>query len=134
MGLAAALLVRRWYPERKIVAVADRTCASLKLLDRCRKLRSPITFITRLRLDAALYEPASHLATPVRWEGPASRARLPNLSIVAEDPATEWTPRSWWPTATANKSVPWKWFLLPPSGTVRDYPPYPPALGDDPRP
>src|SRR3712207_4834346 len=47
------LLVRRWYPQRKIVAVADRAYASLKLLERCRKLRNPITFITRLRLDAA---------------------------------------------------------------------------------
>ena len=32
------LLVRRWQPERQIVAVADSTYASLKLLDRCRKL------------------------------------------------------------------------------------------------
>ena len=30
------MLVRRWYPEREIVAVADSTYASLKLLDRCR--------------------------------------------------------------------------------------------------
>src|SRR3990170_8943679 len=52
------LLVRRWYPQREIVAVADRAYASLKLLARCRKLRKPITFITRLRLDAALYESA----------------------------------------------------------------------------
>jgi hypothetical protein len=52
------LLIRRWYPQREIVAVADRAYASLKLLNRCRKLRGPITFITRLRLDAALYEPA----------------------------------------------------------------------------
>jgi hypothetical protein len=37
------LLVRRWHPERKIVAVADRTYASLKLLDRCRRLSEPIT-------------------------------------------------------------------------------------------
>jgi len=36
------------------VAVADRAYASLKLLERCRKLSNPITFITRLRLDAAL--------------------------------------------------------------------------------
>ena len=48
------LLVRRWYPEREIVAVADGGYASLKLLDRCRSLSNPITFITRLRLDAAL--------------------------------------------------------------------------------
>ena len=50
------LLVRRWHPEREIVvAVADGGYASLKLLlDRWRSLGNPITFITRLRLDAAL--------------------------------------------------------------------------------
>jgi len=58
------LLVRRWCPEREIVAVADGGYASLKLLDRCRRLKRPITFITRLRLDAALYEPA-----PPRYPG-----------------------------------------------------------------
>jgi DDE superfamily endonuclease len=83
-------LVRRWYPKREIVAVADRAYASLKLLDRCRKPRNPITFITRLRLDAALYEPA-----PPRRPGQIGRSRLkgerlPNLSVVAEDPASVW--------------------------------------------
>jgi hypothetical protein len=86
------LLVRRWYPEREIVAVADGTYSSLRLLDRCRRLRKPITFITRLRLDAALYEPA-----PPRHPGQIGRPRLkgerlPNLSVVAEDPTTDWTP------------------------------------------
>jgi hypothetical protein len=84
------LLVRRWYPEREIVAVADRAYASLKLLERCRKLGKPITFVSRLRLDAALYEPA-----PVRRPGQRGRPRLkgerlPNLSVVAEDRATVW--------------------------------------------
>jgi hypothetical protein len=41
MGLGQLLLlVRRWYPQREIVAVADHAYASLKLLDRCRNLRS----------------------------------------------------------------------------------------------
>jgi hypothetical protein len=50
------LLIRRWYPGREIVAseATDGGYASLKLLDHCRSLREPITFITRLRLDAAL--------------------------------------------------------------------------------
>ena len=50
------LLLRRWYPRRELVAseATDRAYASLKLLDQCRKLSNPITFITRLRLDAAL--------------------------------------------------------------------------------
>src|SRR5215213_5279042 len=86
------LLVRRWHSERKIVAVADRTYASLKLLERCRRLSEPITFITRLRLDAALYEPA-----PPRYPGQMGRPRLkgerlPNLSTVAEDPDAVWSP------------------------------------------
>jgi hypothetical protein len=84
------LVVRRWYPRREIVAVADRAYASLKLLDRCRKLPDPITFITRLRLDAALYEPAPprrpHQIGRPRLKG----ERLPNLSAVAEDPRTVW--------------------------------------------
>jgi hypothetical protein len=84
------LVVRRWYPHREIVAVADRAYASLKLLERCRKLSDPITFITRLRLDAALYEPA-----PPRRPGQIGRPRLKgerlaNLSAVAEDPGTIW--------------------------------------------
>jgi hypothetical protein len=86
------LVLRRWYPEREIVAVADRAYASLKLLERCRKLSDPITFITRLRLDAALYEPA-----PPRRPGQLGRPRikgerLPNLSAVAEAPRTVWKP------------------------------------------
>jgi hypothetical protein len=40
------LVVRRWYPKRQIVAVADGGYASLKLLDRCRRLKKPIAFIS----------------------------------------------------------------------------------------
>src|SRR5215210_4151355 len=84
------LVLRRWYPEREIVAVADRAYASLKLLSRCRSLSKPVTFIARLRLDAALYEPA-----PPRRPGQRGRPRLkgralPNLSEVAQDPRTVW--------------------------------------------
>jgi hypothetical protein len=51
-----------------------------------------VTFITRLRLDAALYEPA-----PPRRGGQIGRPRLkgkrlPNLSLVAKDPSTFWAP------------------------------------------
>jgi hypothetical protein len=124
------LLVRRWYPEREIVAVADSTYASLKLLERCRKLRNPITFITRLRLDAALYEPA-----PPRYPGQMGRPRLkgerlPNLAVVAEDPTTVWRPitvASWYGSAertveivsdsaiwysTGLPAVPVRWVLI----------------------
>jgi hypothetical protein len=86
------LLVRRWCPEREIVAVADGGYASLKLLDRCRKLREPITFITRLRLDAALYEPAPPRRPGQRGRPRLKGERLANLSVVAEDPDAGWGP------------------------------------------
>ena len=88
----ALLLIRRWWPEREIVAVADSAYASLRLLASCRRfLPRSVTFITRLRLDAALYDPA-----PPRRVGQIGRPRLkgerlPNLSVVAEDPSTAWT-------------------------------------------
>jgi hypothetical protein len=85
------LLVRRWWPEHEIVAVADSAYASLRLLASCRRfLPKPVTFVTRLRLDAALYDPA-----PPRRAGQIGRPRLkgkrlPNLALVAEDPSTAW--------------------------------------------
>ena len=101
-------LVRRWHPKRAIVAVADSTYASLKLLDRCRSLSDPITLVSRLRLDGALYEPA-----PPRYPGQIGRprlkgSRLPNLSEIAEDPDTVWksiTVASWYGKARRSVEV-----------------------------
>src|SRR5919206_2069693 len=52
------LLVRRWWPDRPLIAVADSSYAALELLAACQAWPQPVTVITRLRLDAALYEPA----------------------------------------------------------------------------
>jgi len=58
--------VRRWQPERRIVA--DGGYASMKLLDRCRRLSNPITFITS---PAYVWMPPStnrlRRAKPGRW-------------------------------------------------------------------
>jgi hypothetical protein len=89
LGVAAALGAKALYPEREIGAVTDRAYASLKLLDHCRKLREkPITFITRLSLDAALYQPAAVRRPGQRGRPGLKGERLPNLSVVAEDPST----------------------------------------------
>jgi len=63
--------VRHWLPERALVVVADSSFAVLLLLDRLRRLPNPICMVTRLRLDAALYEPA-----PPRGPGQKGRPRL----------------------------------------------------------
>lgn len=86
---ARQLLVqaRRWLPDRALVMVADTNFAALELLA---VLARHMTCITRLRLDAALYEPA-----PVRQPGTNGRprtkgARLPTLAQVLAEPRTRW--------------------------------------------
>ena len=48
--------VQRWLPDRKLVVVGDRAFSALEWLHAL--VQQNITVITRLRLDAALYEPA----------------------------------------------------------------------------
>jgi hypothetical protein len=54
VGRQLALQVLRWLPGRDLVLVGDSGFAALAFLDALRRTR--ITTITRLRLDAALYE------------------------------------------------------------------------------
>jgi hypothetical protein len=84
----AVLQVRRWLPTRKIVVVADSSFASLDLIA---ALRKHVCFVTRLRLDANLYEPAPP-RQPGRKGRPAKKGRrLPKLCDVLADKKTRWT-------------------------------------------
>jgi hypothetical protein len=83
-----ALQARRWLPGRDLILVTDSGFAALLFLDAMR--RGGITTITRLRLEAALYEPA-----PPRLPGTVGRprtkgARLPTLSEVLTAESTLW--------------------------------------------
>lgn len=81
------LLVARWLPERELVVTADSSFAAIELLD---AVRQCVTVVTRLRLDAALYEPV-----PERQPGQTGRPRkkgrrLPTLEQRAKRKATKW--------------------------------------------
>ncbi|MFP4441256.1 MAG: transposase [Chloroflexaceae bacterium] len=82
--------VRRWLPTRTLVVVADSTYAALDLLAYCAHLRNPVTLITRLRLDAALYAPAPARPTGTRGRPRKKGARQPTLAQRLTDPATTW--------------------------------------------
>ncbi len=116
------LVVRRWWPDRTIVAVADSGYAAIRLLARWSALPQLITVVTRLRLDAALYEPA-----PPRVPGQIGRPRqkgkrLPTLAARATDLATVWqaiTVADWYgkgerTVALASETAIWYHTGLPP--------------------
>jgi hypothetical protein len=77
----------RWLPGRRVIAVGDSSFSAIELL---RDVGRHLCMISRLRLDAGLYEPA-----PPRQPGTLGRprvkgARLPSLLDRLADPATAW--------------------------------------------
>ena len=81
--------LRRWIPHRRLVVVADYSYAVLELLHACQKLANPVTVITRLRLDAALYEPAPP-PSGKRGRPRKKGRRLPTLQAILDDSQTKW--------------------------------------------
>jgi hypothetical protein len=91
-------LLQRWLPEREIVVVADSSYAVIELLQQVSGM-SDVSVVTRLRLDAALYDPA-----PTRKPGQNGRprkkgARRPTLQQVLANAQTQWariTVKNWY--------------------------------------
>ena len=82
--------VQRWLPDRKVIVLADGGFAVQEWLASLQSAK-PITVITRLRLDAALYD----LPAP-RTSGQIGRPRLrgtrqPRLAARLEDADAEWS-------------------------------------------
>ncbi len=82
-------LPHRWLPHRSLVLVADSSYAALDLLS---ALRPIATVVTRLRLDAQLFAPASPRRPHQKGRPRLVGLRLPTLEQRATDPATAWTP------------------------------------------
>ena len=82
--------VRRWLPDRAIVVVADSSYAVLELLASCAHLPPPVAMITRLRLDAALYDPAPPREKGTKGAPRKQGKRQPSLAQRVVDPTTVW--------------------------------------------
>lgn len=99
--------LRRWLPDRSLVIVGDSSYAVLDLLRFCQSLNHPVTFVTRLRLDAALHEPA-----PPRRPGQIGRPRLkgrrlPTLKQLLDEPTTCWVTLAvkWYDSTTRRLQI-----------------------------
>ncbi len=84
--------VRRWYPTRAIVLLVDGGYAAVALGLTCGALRQPVIFVSRLRLDAALYDPPPAPDPHQRGPKPKKGARQRALAQRAADPQAAWVP------------------------------------------
>ena len=83
-------LVRRWLPGREVVFVTDSSFAALEWLALVARLPH-VSVITRLRLDAALYDPPPPRASGQRGRPRLKGKRRPTLEAVLADEKTQWS-------------------------------------------
>jgi hypothetical protein len=86
-GRQALLQTARWLPNRRIVAVADSSFSVIELL---RSVSTRLDVVTRLRLDAGLYEPPPAHHPGAKGRPRVKGARLPTLTERVADPTTAW--------------------------------------------
>ena len=83
----ALLQAARWLPGRRVVAAADSSFAVLELLD---AVRRHVVVVTRLRLDARLFEPPPPRTPRTIGRPRVVGARLPTLAQRLGDRRTRW--------------------------------------------
>jgi hypothetical protein len=82
--------VRRWQPDRQIQVIGDGAYAAIQLVQCCQQLRSPVELVSRLRLDAQLYDQPGPRPQGKRGPKPKKGARQPHLAERLLDPTTRW--------------------------------------------
>jgi hypothetical protein len=63
--------VRRWLPQRQLILVGDGDYAAQELIETCQGFQQPVQLVSKLRLDAVLYDFPS--ATPAGQAGPKAK-------------------------------------------------------------
>jgi len=122
--------VRRWLPQRDMILIVDGALSAVKLGLRCRQYRNPVTFVSRLRLDARLFD----APVPKVTGKPEPSARVGKRQMALKkrlnDPNTRWERRmvKWyggkerliefvsgmalWYTTSEKDPLPLRWVLV----------------------
>jgi len=82
--------VRRWWPNRRIVLLSDGGYSALKMGWHCRSAHIQAVQVSRLRLDAALYDPPPPPQPHQRGRKCHKGARQASLRTRAADPRARW--------------------------------------------
>ena len=86
-GRQILLQAARWLPGRKIIAVADSSYAAIDLLN---AVRRRVCMITRLRLDARLFDPPARRRPGTVGRPPVIGRRQASLASRLINPKTRW--------------------------------------------
>src|SRR6266702_4082915 len=100
------LQVTRWIPGRSLIVVADGTYAVLDFLLKVSRLPC-VSVITRLRLDACLYDPAPQREAHKKGRPALKGKRQPKLAQRLQDPKTVWQKHtlSWYGGTTREMEI-----------------------------
>lgn len=83
--------VRRWQPTYEVVLVGDGSYAAIPLVKRCQRFKQPVKLVSRMRLDAQLYEPPpANRPAGKRGPKPKKGERQPKLADRLTDEQTQW--------------------------------------------
>jgi hypothetical protein len=122
--------VRRWLAQRQLVLVVDGALSAVKLGLRCTDYANPVTFVSRLRLDARLYD--APVSKPKGKPGPQACVGKRQVSLQSrlKDSKTRWQRRkvAWyggkqrliefvtgtalWYTTSEKDPLPLRWVLV----------------------
>jgi hypothetical protein len=80
--------IRAWYPEIEMVLVGDGGFAAIALVATCQQQQ--VQFVSRLRLDAKLFDFAGAQPASKRGPKPKKGERQANLEVRLVDPQTRW--------------------------------------------
>ena len=82
--------VRRWIPDKIIVFVTDGGLVAVKLGLRCARFLNPVTYISRLQLNARLFDEPGPQPSDKPGPKPKKGKRQPSLKQQLNDPNTRW--------------------------------------------
>jgi DDE superfamily endonuclease len=102
------LQVARWMPGRKLVVVGDGTYAVLDFLLKISRRLHGVSAVTRLRLDACLYDPPPAVREAgKRGPNPLKGKKQPKLAARLTDPTTQWQKHtlSWYGGTTREMEI-----------------------------
>lgn len=89
--------VRRWQPSRELIVVGDGAYAATTLVQYCQRQHARVTLITRVRIDACLYDEPAPQPKSKRGPKPKQGLRQPAMKDYLADPNTPWQ----------RQAVPW---------------------------